>query len=283
VNIQQHLAKVIDEPIIDIEPLGGGCVSEVYLVRLSSGEHLVVKLDQGEKAGLPVEAKMLLYLSEHSPLPVPLVRYYSEKILVMAYMSGESHFSADAEQHAAELLCALHSLDSSAYGFEFDTLIGGLSQPNPSNQSWIEFFRDQRLLHMAKEGFHAGRLPGELLQRLENFSDHLHHWLVEPPKPSLIHGDVWTTNVLAEDNRIKAFLDPAIYFAHHEIELAFITLFNTFSQRFFERYQEIRPIAAGFFEERCHIYNLYPLLVHVRLFGGSYTAGLDRVLRRFGF
>ncbi|MFO7662286.1 MAG: fructosamine kinase family protein [Chloroflexota bacterium] len=282
-DIQQRLATAIDEPVIDIESLGGGCVSEVYLVRLSSGEQLVVKLDEDEQASLPVEAKMLLYLSEHSPLPVPSVRYYNGKILVMAFMSGESRFSIDAEQHAAELLGALHSLSSSAYGFEFDTLIGGLPQPNPSNQFWIEFFRDQRLLYMAKEGYRAGRLPGELLKRLEKFSDQLHHFLLEPPKPSLIHGDVWTTNVLAEGKRIKAFLDPAIYFAHHEIELAFITLFNTFSQRFFERYQEIRPIAAGFFEERCDIYNLYPLLVHVRLFGGSYTAAVDRTLRRFGF
>jgi fructosamine-3-kinase len=282
-ELQRRLAAAVGETVTDVESLGGGCVSQVYLARLSSGEQLVVKLDENEEAGLVTEAKMLLYLATHSPLPVPQVRYASEKILVMEYISGTSRFSEDAEQHAAELLCALHNLSSPTYGFEYDTLIGGLHQPNPNYTSWIEFFRDQRLLYMGKEGHLIGRLPGELLTRLEKFSGDLHIWLSEPPVPSLIHGDIWTTNVLAEGKRVKAFLDPAIYYAHPEIELAFINLFNTFSARFFKRYQEIRPIAAGFFEERCDIYNLYPLLVHVRLFGGSYTSAVDRTLRRFGY
>jgi fructosamine-3-kinase len=282
-DLQRRISAAVGETVIDVESLGGGCVSEVYLVRLSSDEQLVVKLDEKREAGLVTEAKMLLYLANHSQLPVPQVRYSSENILVMEYISGASRFSEDAEQHAAELLCTLHSLSLPTYGFEYDTLIGGLHQPNPNYTSWIDFFRDQRLLYMGKEGHLTGRLPGELLKRLEKFSGGLHKWLSEPPGPSLIHGDVWTTNVLAEGKRIKAFLDPAIYYADPEIELAFITLFNTFSARFFKRYQEIRPISAGFFEERRDIYNLYPLLVHVRLFGGSYTSAVDRILRRFGY
>jgi fructosamine-3-kinase len=99
----------------------------------------------------------------------------------------------------------------------------------------------------------------------------------------LIHGDVWTTNVLASGEEITAFLDPAIYFAHSEIELAFTKLFGTFGRSFFDHYHQLRPIEAGFFEERCDLYNLYPLLVHVRLFGGTYVASVERILKRFGF
>ncbi len=79
------------------------------------------------------------------------------------------------------------------------------------------------------------------------------------------------------------FVDPAIYYAHPEIELAFTTLFGTFERPFFDRYHELRPIAPGFFEERRDIYNLYPLLVHVRLFGGSYVSSVERTLRQFGY
>src|SRR5690606_31505376 len=101
--------------------------------------------------------------------------------------------------------------------------------------------------------------------------------------PALIHGDLWTTNILAQDGRITGFLDPAIYYAHPEIELAFSTLFNTFDAPFFERYRQLRPLEPGFFETRRDIYNLYPLLVHVRLFGGGYVGALERFLRRFGY
>ena len=105
--------------------------------------------------------------------------------------------------------------------------------------------------------------------------------LEEPAHPSLLHGDVWTTNVLAEENRITGFIDPAVYFGHPEIELAFISLFSTFGPAFFNRYNELRPISPDFFETRKDIYNLYPLLVHVRLFGGGYVADVESILAQF--
>ena len=89
--------------------------------------------------------------------------------------------------------------------------------------------------------------------------------------------------VLAENGRITAFLDPALYFAVDEMELAYIALFNSFGTPFFRRYEEIRPLPPGFYEERRHLYSLYPLLSHVCHFGGSYVGMVDSVLRRFGF
>jgi len=166
---------------------------------------------------------------------------------------------------------------------ERSTLIGGLHQPNPWTASWLNFFCEQRLLFMAGEGARAGRLPNEVYSRLERFCGQIDRWLQEPERPSLIHGDIWTTNVLAVGDTISGFVDPAIYFADPEIELAFTTLFGTFGDPFFTRYEEICQLKPGFFEERRDIYNLYPLLVHVRLFGGSYLHSVDNTLRRFGF
>ena len=87
--------------------------------------------------------------------------------------------------------------------------------------------------------------------------------------------------MLTRNSRIAAFVDPAIYFADPEIELAFSTLFGTFGTAFFGRYQEIRPLAPGFFEVRRDLYNLYPLLVHTRLFGGGYADSVARTIERF--
>lgn len=138
-------------------------------------------------------------------------------------------------------------------------------------------------MSMATDAAALGRLPVSFLGRLENLCARLDEWLVEPARPSLLHGDVWTTNVLAAGDRITGFVDPAIYYGHPEVELAFTTLFGTFGEPFFSRYQEIRPLPPGFFETRRDIYNLYPLLVHVNLFGGGYVHTVESTLRRFGF
>lgn len=283
VDIRAEIGQILNQPVIDIQAMGGGCVGDVYLAQLADGDKVVAKIDPQKRSGLTVEGRMLRYLTTHTQLPVPGVRFSSDQVLVMDYIAGESRFNELAQHHAAELLAKLHFITAPTFGFEFDTLIGGLPQPNPAYPSWIAFFREQRLVYMAREAARAGRLPQDTLNRVERFGEHVDRWLLEPEKPALIHGDVWTTNVLARGGIIQAFLDPAIYFAHHEIELAFITLFDTFSHAFFQTYQCLRPIAPGFFEERCDIYNLYPLLVHVRLFGGSYVSAVERVLTRFGF
>lgn len=282
-DVRTAVETAVAQTILDIAPLSGGCIGQVYRVKLADSQPVVVKFDDSSNPQLHIEGKMLRYLHEHSGLPVPLVRHSSERLLIMTWLPGDSRFSAKAQAHAAELLALLHNVTAESYGLPWDTLIGGLQQPNRPNARWLPFFAEQRLLYMAQQGIDYGRLPASYRGRLERFCGHLDKWLTEPARPSLIHGDVWTTNVLASGDRITGFVDPAIYYADPEIELAFTTLFGTFSDPFFERYQEIRPLAPGFFETRRDIYNLYPLLVHVRLFGGGYVESVDRVLRRFGY
>jgi len=282
-DLRQEITAVTGTAVTDVAPLGGGCIGQVYRVRLADGARLVAKADTGREPRLDVEGYMLRYLAAHSNLPVPEVVHSAPRLLLMTFLPGESAFGPRAQQHAAELLAALHDQHAPAFGLERDTLIGGLHQPNPWTPSWLDFFREQRLLYMAGEGVRSGRLPEAVQRRLARFCDHLDRWLTEPQRPSLIHGDVWTTNVLAQNGRITGFVDPAIYYADPEIELAFTTLFGTFGEPFFAHYHELRPLRPGFFEARRDIYNLYPLLVHVRLFGGSYVNSVERTLRRFGF
>ena len=281
-DLRREIACLLGRVVADIAPLGGGCGSAVYEVRLDDGRRLVVKADDSGGGNLPVEAFMLDYLAERG-LPAPAVVAASEGLLVMEYAEGDSLFDAAAESHAAHLLAALHAQTAPAFGFERDTLIGGLRQPNTPAARWLDFFAEQRLSYMAAEAARAGRLPATTRARVERLAGRVGDWLVEPARPALIHGDVWTTNVLARAGRVTAFLDPAIYYADPEIELAFIGLFGTFGRAFYEQYHALRPIAPGFFEERRELYNLYPLLVHVRLFGGSYVGQVERTLAAYGF
>ncbi len=283
-------------------PLAGGCVGEVFRVELENGDIIVAKTggqetggkDAGRQetgkagSGLAIEGRMLRYLSEMSDLPVPGIIHApslgdNDRLLLMTYIPATGGLNAASQAHAAELLAALHGVTAENFGLDFDTLIGGLHQPNDRDKSWRDFFRDHRLLYMGRQAMDAGRLPGRIYQRLEALAGRLDKWLDGNERPSLLHGDMWTGNVLCRGDRIAGFVDPAIYYGEAEIELAFSTLFATFGDPFFRRYNELRPIRAGFFEERRDLYNLYPLLVHVRLFGGSYVGSLEGTLARFGF
>lgn len=276
-----QIKDILGSNLLRLTPLSGGCIGEVYRVELEDGRKIVAKVADGTGATLATEGYMLRYLKEQSRLPVPEVYHSADTLLLMEYIEGESELDAGAQEHAAELLADLHNVRGKSFGLERNTLIGGLHQPNPTYDQWIPYFREQRLLFMAHEAARVGRLPISVLERVERFAEQLDKWLIEPEYPSLIHGDMWTTNILAQDGRITGFIDPAIYYAHPEIELAFSTLFGTFGQPFFSRYHQLRPIALGFFEERRDIYNLYPLLVHVRLFGGSYVGAVDQILKKF--
>ncbi len=271
----------LGERLRSVRPLGGGCIGEVYGAELSDGTRLVAKVDREAEAHLEREAYMLRYLRDNSDLPVPEVYHGSETLLLMEFIEGSSRFSEGAEHHAAELLAALHDVTADAYGHERNTLIGSLNQPNPWEESWIEFFREHRLLYLANVAHESGRLPTKDRKRLDRLAEKLGGLIEEPDKPSLIHGDVWSANVLAKGDSITAFLDPAIYHADREMELAYISLFNSFGRDFMDRYREIGGIREGF-EERSALYSLYPLLVHVYFFGGGYVGSVQRVLSRFG-
>jgi fructosamine-3-kinase len=266
-----------------VQPLSG-MIGDVYRIELADGRVVVAKVSDTADASLSLEGYMLRYLAEHSRLPVPQVLHSEDMLLLMTFIEGESYLGAAEQRHAADLLADLHSITQPQFGLERDTLIGPLHQPNPLTDSWIEFFREHRLLYMARLAHENGPLPVEMLRRIEKLSAQLERWLSEPDQPSLLHGDIWRNNVLTQHGRITGFIDPAIYYGHAEIELAYTTLFaGTFGPAFFERYQQLRPIEPGFFEERRHIYNLYPLLVHVRLFGTGYLPAVEASLRRFGF
>ena len=278
--LEARVAEVAGARVLGLSPLSGGCVGDVFRADLASGVRVVVKA--GETGSrLDIEGDMLNALAR-AGLPVPAVIHAADALLVMEYIETSGGLTESAEVHAAELLGQLHENTAPAYGLGRDTLIGGLTQPNGWNRSWLAFFRDRRLLYMAGEAHRAGRLPARTLSRIEKLAARLAEWIVEPARPSLVHGDAWGGNILCRDGRIAAFIDPAVYYADPEIELAFGTLFGTFGRAFFRRYGEIRALRDGFFEARRDLYNLYPLLVHVRLFGGAYVGDVERTLARFG-
>ncbi|WP_181905272.1 fructosamine kinase family protein [Aestuariispira insulae] len=260
--------------------LPGGCVGEVWKITFDDGSHAVAKTAAGDST-LDIEAYMLRYLADHSDLPVPGVIEGAKDLLVIDYVENSSGMGPSAQEHAADLLAALHQVTAPRYGHERDTLIGPLRQPNPWTERWHDFYREQRLFYMGREALETGGIGMETYERIERLGARLAEFLPEGRPASLLHGDCWGGNVLTRGNRIAAFIDPAIYHGDAEEELAYTTLFNTFGPRFFDRYREHNPLEPGFFETRVPLYTLYSLLVHARLFGGGYGTQADTILRRY--
>jgi fructosamine-3-kinase len=284
--LKDIIAAVAGTAVTDITPLSGGTFGALYRVELADGSRLVAKTATGAEDGtLETEGWMLRYLADHSDLPVPEVQHAEARLLLMDWLPADGRLDDSAQAHAADLIAALHAVRGPAFGLERDTVIGPLPQPNAECPTWSDFLRDRRLLPMGREAHAAGGLSADALARLERFCDRIGDFVPEPEYPALLHGDLWTGNVLATvsaaGGRISGFIDPAIYYGDPEMDLAFSTLFATFGEAFFARYTEHRPLAPGFFETRRDICNLWPLLVHARLFGGSYGAQADAILRRF--
>ncbi|MBK1668016.1 fructosamine kinase [Rhodovibrio sodomensis] len=281
-ELSQRIEQALGRTPTGAAPLPGGCIGEVVkLAFADGGAPAVAKCARG--GGLALEGYMLQVLNDRSELPVPQVLYGDDTLLLMTFIDGHGPLNAAAQRDAADHVARLHAVRGVAFGLERDTLIGPLHQPNPQTERWLDFFRDHRLRYMADVALDRGSLTSQQRDRIERFAGKLGRYLDEPAHPALLHGDMWGGNVLPKGDRIAGFIDPAVYYGHPEIELAFATLFGTFGQPFFERYAERAPFEpGGFFEARRDVYNLYPLLVHAAAFGPGWAEQamqtIDRLL-----
>ena len=282
IGLRKTIESIAGGRIVAVEALAGGMISQARKITLADGAALVAKIGDGSH-DLRVEAFMLRYLRDKSDLPLPAVTHAEADLLLMEYIDGETALDDRSRQHLGELMAALHQITAATYGLHRDTLTGPVRQPNRRTPSWIAFFRDNRLLHSIAVARDSAHLPADMERRLRRMAERLDRWLVEPERPSLIHGDMWRANILTRDGRVVGIIDPALYYAHNEIELAYMTLFDGIGAAFFDAYARTQPIDADFFATRRHVYNLYPLLVHVAIFGARYLPHVDETLRRFRY
>ncbi len=281
-SVESKITEAIGVRVRGSAPLAGGCVADVRTVELDDGRRVVAKCGP-DTARLDIEAMMLESLAATGVIPVPDVLHSEPGLLIIEHIEADGTRSEQGEIEAADMLAALHRVTSEHFGFHEDTLIGGLLQPNGRMSTWPRFFAERRLLFMGRRALDAGRLPSRTMDRLERLAADIDRFITPPPPgPGLIHGDIWAGNVLWHRGRIAALIDPAIYFADPEIELAFIDLFGCFGRAFWDRCAEMHQIRDGFFEVRRDLYNLYPLLVHATLFGGGYADSVARTLDTLG-
>ncbi len=172
-------------------------------------------------------------------------------------------------QRLAECVFALHQTRSSAYGLSSDNFIGTLPQSNTQTTRWADFYKEERLRPLLK----AANLRPPLTRRINRLIEQLDELVGAPAPPSLLHGDLWSGNYLVAEDGTPYLVDPAVYFGVPEVELAFSELFGGFPASFYEHYWRLHPRPANY-ETLRSLYQIYPLLVHVILFGGGYAKSL---------
>ena len=179
-------------------------------------------------------------------------------------------------------LAALHQSSPAGanFGLEHDNFIGTIPQHNTLTKDWITFLRDHRIGVQLKFAKEKGSLKNRQLEKVEKLMDRLPELIPNPETPSLLHGDLWSGNYMMGDRGEPVLIDPAVYRGHREMELAFTEMFGGFPEEMYDAYHEVFPIAPGYKKRRL-LYQVYPLMVHVNLFGGAYAKELERAVSTY--
>lgn len=235
-----------------------------------------------ERNILAKEAEGLQTLRKSTFLQIPQTYGYGRiedyNYLLSEYISSGKQDS-DFWEDLGLGLAHLHLNHTGSFGLSSNNFIASLPQKNHFRDNWTEFFIEERLEPMLGMAYFDRLIPLDFLKKFQAIYPHLES-LFPKEKPSLLHGDLWSGNVISGNSGSPCLIDPAVYYGHREMDLAFSKLFGGFDSRFYEAYESIVPLEPDF-ETRMGIYNLYPLLVHLNLFGTAYLPGIEKIIKRF--
>ena len=276
-GLRESLQAVLEQPILDWLTVSGGCISEAWQVRTAQ-ETVFVKLSTGLLPGmLAAEAEGLNELAKSGAIRVPEVIRLTEKFLILEFIPTAINPPSDFWSKLGRQLANLHAYSEKIPGFHQDNFIGRSPQKNHCTANWKEFFWQSRLLPQWEMAMQRD-IPNKiklLWQQLESC------WPApldgSSAQASLLHGDLWSGNVLVSKNGEPVVIDPAVYYGDAEADLSLTYLFGGFPTTFYQAYQEIRPKREGF-ARRQKVYQLYHLLNHFNLFGNSYTQSVESCL-----
>lgn len=259
-----QLVGVSDE---ELQRLAGGDLSEVLLVRRPDGQCSVAK------GGFAVatEAAMLRALRD-AGAPVPMVEAEHDGMLLLEHVANDGLFSAKAWTDIGAAVRKLHGRVGESYGWPADYALGTVALDNRESGDWPRFWGEQRLIAAAR------LLDRPWRERVEALAARMGALLPADPVPSLLHGDLWSGNILVRDGALAAFIDPACYHGHAEVDHAMLDLFDEPPDAYRDAYGASDP---GW-EERRPVYQLFPALVHLRLFGAGYAPTVERLLGAVG-
>ena len=261
---------------ISVRQIGGGCINEAAVLCDGNRRVFVKANDRSCRNMFEAEAEGLRELRASGAIRVPEVLSYGEAE-GKAWL-GLEYIEFGGPSNQSELgrrLALLHQRSAARFGWHRDNTIGSTRQKNSWNDDWAGFWREERLgfqFDLAKRRGASFARSKEVLDRIEEWFDGY------SPKPSLLHGDLWSGNIGFTDAGSPVIFDPAVYYGDREAEFGIIEMFGGFGAEFYRAYRQASPFAAGF-ERRKYLYLLYHQLNHFNLFGEGYAPQVRASIR----
>lgn len=261
------------EQVINLHPLRASSgQAALYHVQCRSGAQFALKTG----SHLETEARGLHRLA-YEGIPCPHVHAQADNYLLMDWLPGSAYMPGHADSDVAETFARMHKVVGVGFGWEETTYVAGQACRNAATATWIEFFRDRRLLPLAHGAHRSGHLPAAELERIDKLAAALGERLAPDPMPRLCHGDLCSGNVLCSRRRVMGLIDPALYFGDPEMDLALFAMPGQPSDEFYACYREHTPLAPDF-ATRQPLYQLIPLLRTAQ----SHLAQITRRLQQLG-
>lgn len=276
----------LDFPISSVQftPVGGGSINHTFRMTLNAGKHYFLKVNDIEKfPGMFAEERIGLEALEHPKLiriprviGNPLIN--DDQVLVLEWINQGARTSQFWKLFG-EQLAALHQVQDESFGFTRNNFMGALPQSNRRHTDWNQFFVSERLEPQLKLAADRKLLSVKEIKQFEKLYTRL-PLIFSPSRPVLLHGDLWSGNFLCDEQSRPVLIDPAVYYGHPSVDLAMTTLFGGFDKSFYDSYNYVSPFPANF-REQWEVCNLYPLLIHLNLFGESYRSAIADTISRY--
>lgn len=277
-RLREAVGRAFGAEVRGGSPVAGGDVNRAFRFDVVGIGPVFVKTHEHPPAGLyAAEADGLALLRRTGAIRVPEVLAVGEgdvSFLALEWVEA-GRKAPDFDERFGRALARMHASRAEAFGHARDNFIGPLPQPNAWAEDWPTFYRDRRLAPMIAAA--SGMLDRETRRALDALLLRVDELARTDEPPSVIHGDLWSGNVMSDAQGMPRLVDPAAYAGAREVDLAMLQLFGAPSERFFAAYDEVLPREPGH-ERRVPLYQLYFLLLHVALFGTSYLSGVKRVL-----
>lgn len=282
-TLKEHISNFLNEPIKSVHAVSGGDISTAY--RIDTPNHSYFLKSNNSSNGLKMfqaEAHGLQLIHDTNTIKTPKVLAYDTfqniSFLLMEFIQSKAPSNDDFKNLGLKL-AELHQVNNDTFGLELDNFIGSLNQINSPHISWVNFYTKERLIPQLELAKQKRLLSDNECPSAKRIEESL-NLLFENIKPSLLHGDLWTGNYLISTDGTPYLIDPAIYYGHHEVDIAMTKLFGGFGTEFYMAYHSVFPEDFNT-DTRIEIYQLYYLLVHLNLFGSSYYQSVKSILKKY--
>lgn len=282
-SVETFLSVVGGTPVTWLgEQRYGSSISESWRIETNQGYYFLKhNLSRSFPEMFEAEARGLQLLRDSGCLQIPDVLAVDSagdhSFILMEYLK-EQDAKPKMFENFGRAMAEMHQHSWKAYGLAYSNYIGSLRQTNAPRGNWIPFFIEERLEPMLRLAVERKKIDQNFAVSFEKLF-HKMEELIPVEKPALLHGDLWAGNFIPREDCV-ALIDPAVYYGHREVDIAMTLLFGGFSQDFYDAYNEVFPLEAGW-QDRIELFNLYPILVHVNLFGSQYQAKLQSYLDKY--